>query len=127
MRPMWSVGGCSVRSGWPSSRTPTDATARGGPAWSQVWSDAGNTHMITLGVLVIAPLAVAWTLRWRPAVFLAVLLVGEVTLFVTSSLLVDRDRPYVTLLDGHLPTSSFPSGHVGATVCLYAGLAVLVA
>jgi diacylglycerol kinase family enzyme/membrane-associated phospholipid phosphatase len=117
----WSPAFDEAPSQWIAARRTAELTG-----WSQVWSDAGNTHMITLGVLVIAPLAVAWTLRWRPAVFLVVLLVGEVTLFVTSSLLVGRDRPYVTLLDGHLPTSSFPSGHVGATVCLYAGLAVLV-
>src|ERR1044071_3756487 len=82
--------------------------------------------MITLGGLVVAPLAVARAPRWRPAVFLAVLMVGEVTLFVTSSLLVGRDRPYVPLLDGHLPTSRVPSGHGAATLCLYGGLAVLV-
>jgi YegS/Rv2252/BmrU family lipid kinase len=117
----WTPAFDEAPSQWVAARRTAELTG-----WSQTWSDAGNTHMITLGALVIAPLMLAWTLRWRPAVFLVVLLVGEVTLFVTSSLLVGRDRPYVTLLDGHLPTSSFPSGHVGATVCLYAGLAVLV-
>jgi diacylglycerol kinase family enzyme/membrane-associated phospholipid phosphatase len=117
----WTPAFDEAPSQWIATRRMPDWTR-----WSQFWSDAGNTHMITLGVFVLAPLLVAWTLRWRPAVFLAVLMVGEVTLFVTSSLLVGRDRPYVTLLDGHLPTSSFPSGHVGATVGLYAGLAVLV-
>ena len=117
----WTPPFDEAPSQWIAARRTAELTG-----WSQFWSDAGNTHMITLGVFVLAPLAVAWTLRWRPAVFLAVLMVGEVTLFVTSSMIVGRDRPYVTLLDGHLPTSSFPSGHVAATVCLYAGLAVLV-
>jgi len=95
-------------------------------AWSRFWSDAGNTHAITLALFIVVPLAVAWTRRWRPAVFFVVLLVGEVTIFVSSAALVGRDRPYVTLLDGHLPTSSFPSGHVAATACLYGGLAVFL-
>jgi undecaprenyl-diphosphatase len=29
-------------------------------------------------------------------------------------------------LDGPLPTSAFPSGHVAATICLYTGIALLV-
>jgi diacylglycerol kinase family enzyme/membrane-associated phospholipid phosphatase len=118
---VWTPAFDEAPSQWFAARRTPELTG-----WSQFGSDAGNTHMITLGVFVLAPLVVAWTLRWRPAVFLAVLMVGEVTLFLTTSMLVGRDRPYVTLLDGHLPTSSFPSGHVGATVCLYAGLAVLV-
>jgi diacylglycerol kinase family enzyme/membrane-associated phospholipid phosphatase len=117
----WTPSFDEAPSQWIAGRRTPELTG-----WSQFWSDAGNTHMITLGIFIIAPLALAWTLRWRPVVFLPVLLIGEVTLFVTSSMLVGRDRPYVTLLDGHLPTSSFPSGHVAATVCLYAGLAVLV-
>jgi undecaprenyl-diphosphatase len=32
----------------------------------------------------------------------------------------------VAHLDGKLPTSSFPSGHVAATICLYAAIALFV-
>ncbi len=94
--------------------------------WSFFWSQAGNTHAI-LGVsLIAAPLAVMATRRWRPLVFLAATMIGEITLFLASANTLDRPRPPVTQMDGHLPTSSFPSGHVAATLCLYGAIAVLV-
>jgi membrane-associated phospholipid phosphatase len=39
---------------------------------------------------------------------------------------VGRPRPPVEHLDGQLPTSAFPSGHIAATMCLYGAIAVLV-
>jgi membrane-associated phospholipid phosphatase len=63
--------------------------------------------------------------RWREPLFLAVSLIGEVTIFVSTTLLVDRNRPPVKHLDGAPPTSSFPSGHTAASVALYGGLAVI--
>jgi undecaprenyl-diphosphatase len=94
--------------------------------WSYLWSQAGNTHAILAVGLVAAPIAVLATRRWRPLVFLAVTMVGEVTLFLASAHTLDRPRPHVSQMDGQLPTSSFPSGHVAATVCLYGAIAVLV-
>ena len=96
------------------------------------WTDV--THLATYlaeTITVIALGMVAFVLlrarlkRWREAVFLAVALVGEVTIFVSTTLLVDRDRPPVRHLDSAPPTSSFPSGHTAASVVLYGGLAVL--
>jgi undecaprenyl-diphosphatase len=55
----------------------------------------------------------------------AVAVAGEVTIFVTVTLLVDRGRPPVKHLDAAPPTSSFPSGHTAAAVALYGALAVL--
>ena len=37
--------------------------------------------------------------RWREPLFLAVAVIGEVTIFVSTTLLVDRDRPPVPHLD----------------------------
>ena len=93
---------------------------------SNYLSQAGNTHWILAIGLVIVPLALALIRRWRPAVFVAVVMLGELGLFVTVATIVHRARPLVTHLDGHLPTSSFPSGHTAATMCLYGALAVLV-
>jgi diacylglycerol kinase family enzyme len=76
--------------------------------------------------LIIGPLALAVIRRWRPVVFLVVTMIGEVTLFLTVSAAVGRSRPDVERLESYLPTSSFPSGHTAATVCLYGALAVLV-
>jgi undecaprenyl-diphosphatase len=95
-------------------------------AVSQVLSQAGNTHAILAIGLVIGPLAIGCIHRWRPAVFLAVTMFGELALFLAVAAAVGRDRPYVTQLDGHLATSAFPSGHTAATACLYGALAVIV-
>jgi undecaprenyl-diphosphatase len=51
---------------------------------------------------------------------------GELTLFLASAAIVGRARPDVPHLDGQLPTSSFPSGHVAATICLYVAITVIV-
>src|SRR5207244_13111109 len=51
---------------------------------------------------------------------------GELSLFLATSAIVGRPRPDVPHLEGQLPTSSFPSGHVAATICLYGAIAVLV-
>ncbi len=92
------------------------------------------THLATFlaeTITVIAAGLVAFVLlrlafkRWREPLFLAVAIIGEVTIFVSTTLLVDRDRPPVKHLDSAPPTSSFPSGHTAASVALYGGLAVL--
>ena len=58
---------------------------------------------------------------------IATVLVGEVLIFLASAAVVGRPRPPVPHLDGVLPpTSSFPSGHTAAAVCLYGALAALV-
>jgi membrane-associated phospholipid phosphatase len=92
------------------------------------------THLATFlaeTITVIAAGLVAFVLlrlafeRWREPLFLAVTVIGEVTIFVSTTLLVDRNRPPVKHLDSAPPTSSFPSGHTAASVALYGGLAVL--
>jgi undecaprenyl-diphosphatase len=95
-------------------------------AASNYLSQAGNTHWILAIGLVIVPVALALIGRWRPAVFVAIAMFGELGLFMSVATLVHRARPLVSHLDGHLPTSSFPSGHTAATTCLYGALAILV-
>jgi undecaprenyl-diphosphatase len=93
---------------------------------SYAWSKAGDTHAILFVSLIFCPVMVAVTRRWRPVLFLALVMFGELTLFLAASGAVDRPRPPVEHLDGKLPTSSFPSGHIAATMCLYAAIAILV-
>jgi undecaprenyl-diphosphatase len=69
---------------------------------------------------------VAVTRHWRPAVFLAVVMFGELGAFLTIAAVVKRPRPDVPQLDSRLPTSAFPSGHEAATACLYIAIAILV-
>ncbi|MGE5829146.1 MAG: phosphatase PAP2 family protein [Micromonosporaceae bacterium] len=91
-----------------------------------VGSEAGNTHVILAVGLVGGAIALGQLRRWRPVVFLLVLMMGELGLFLASAGIVGRARPDVPQLDGALPTSAYPSGHVAATICLYTGLALLV-
>ncbi|MEU4675680.1 phosphatase PAP2 family protein [Micromonospora sp. NPDC023737] len=90
------------------------------------WSKFGDTHAILLVSLVFCPLVLAVWRRWRPVLFVALAMFGELSLFLTSAHAVDRPRPPVENLDGPMPTSSFPSGHIAATICLYTAIAVLV-
>ncbi|GAB2661446.1 phosphatase PAP2 family protein [Nocardia goodfellowii] len=92
-----------------------------------VFGELGDTVAIIVGALVVAALALAVFRSWRPVLFLAVALFGEITLFLTTAAIVDRDRPRVAHLNPDLPpTASFPSGHVAASLTLYAGTAALV-
>jgi membrane-associated phospholipid phosphatase len=93
---------------------------------SHFWSQAGNTHAILAVGLIAGPLALMATRRWRPVVYLVVTMFGELALFLATAHVLNRERPPVSQMDGQLPTSSFPSGHVAATVCLYGAIAVLV-
>ena len=68
----------------------------------------------------------AVTRRWRPVIYIAVLMVGELAAFLAASAVVKRPRPNVPHLDHHLPTSAYPSGHTAATTCIYVAVAILV-
>ena len=57
--------------------------------------------------------------------FLVCALVIEVTTFLTTTFLIDRDRPAVPKLDEAPATSSFPSGHLAASLILYIGIALI--
>jgi undecaprenyl-diphosphatase len=88
-------------------------------------TDVADTLTIAaLAVLTVAGAALAWR-RWREPMLVAVGVTGEVLIFVTITLLVDRPRPPVTHLDVAPPTSSFPSGHTAAAVALYGVWALL--
>jgi membrane-associated phospholipid phosphatase len=93
---------------------------------SIVGSEVGNTHAILAIGLAIGAVALAVARRWRPVVFLVTVMFGELTLFLASAGITGRPRPDVENIDGPMPTSSFPSGHVAATICIWAVAAVLV-
>ncbi|WP_051367919.1 phosphatase PAP2 family protein [Hamadaea tsunoensis] len=93
---------------------------------SAVAAGIGSTPVILSVGLAAALLALAVTRGWRAVFFLAVVLAGEITIFLATVTIVHRARPDVERLDGHLPTSSYPSGHLAATLCLYAAIALIV-
>jgi undecaprenyl-diphosphatase len=88
-------------------------------------AELGNTGVV-VGVAVGVAIVLAWLRRWRSILLLAVVLLGELAVFLTTTALIDRSRPPVPHLDAELPpTSSFPSGHTAAAICLYGALAAL--
>ncbi len=94
--------------------------------WSLIASNLGATQDILIVSVAACVVFIAVTRHWRPVIFLAVVMVGELAAFLTVAAIVKRPRPDVVHLDSHLPTSAFPSGHMAATTCLYVGIAILV-
>src|SRR3984957_18546506 len=94
--------------------------------WSLIASNLGATQDILIVSVVTCAVFLAVTRRWRPVIFLAVVIFGELAAFLTVAAVVKRPRPDVSHLDTNLPTSAFPSGHVAATTCLYVAIAILV-
>ena len=90
-----------------------------------LWSHAGNTEII-IGVCVVAVVVLWWrTSRWWFAVIPAIAISLQSAIFVTASTVIGRVRPDVPHLDPAPPTSSYPSGHVGASVALYTCFAIM--
>jgi undecaprenyl-diphosphatase len=97
--------------------------------WNDVTSVA-TAAMNTLPVVIGAFLVVGFlSLRHRfaEAVFLALSLVIEITVFLSVTFVVGRPRPAVPRLNSTPSTSSFPSGHTAAATVLFVGIAVIVA
>ena len=90
-----------------------------------VWSHIGNTEIV-IGVCVIVVAVVWWrTKEWWYAVVPALAIAAQASVFVAATTLTGRDRPTVEHLDPAPPTSSYPSGHVGAATALYVSFALL--
>jgi undecaprenyl-diphosphatase len=86
---------------------------------------AETPTVVGLGLLIVG--LVWWRRRDLYAVgILVVGLILEVSVFVSTTLFVDRARPPVHHLDAAPPTSSFPSGHTAAAIVLYIGLIIVV-
>lgn len=92
-----------------------------------VVAELGNTGVVVGGGVLVALVAYVVTHRVRPPLLIAVTLLGEVLIFLATAAVVGRPRPPVDHLDAQLPpTSSFPSGHTAAALCLYGAVAALV-
>jgi membrane-associated phospholipid phosphatase len=81
-------------------------------------------------IVALTALAAAvfrWTFgRWRESLVVIYAVVGETSIFMATTLLIDRPRPDVPKLDVAPPTSSFPSGHTAAAVCFYGAVAAII-
>lgn len=109
----------SVSTWLAAQRTPT------GNAVTKVMSMIGNTeYVIATGVLVA--LVVLWrTRKWWYAIVPLLAIAVQATVFVIATAVVGRSRPPVERLDPAPPTSSYPSGHVGASTALYVSFALM--
>lgn len=98
------------------------------PTWDSVtavWSHIGNTEII-IGVCLVAVALLWWrTKQWWYAVVPLIAIAVQASVFVAVSAIVGRDRPEVAHLDPAPPTSSYPSGHVGAATALYLTFALM--
>ena len=92
---------------------------------TMVWSRIGNTEII-IGVCVIM-VALVWgrTKEWWYAVVPALAISAQASVFVAATTITGRDRPPVEHLDPAPPTSSYPSGHMGAATALYLTFAMM--
>ncbi|MFD3547214.1 diacylglycerol kinase family protein [Streptomyces sp. NPDC058655] len=87
---------------------------------------ASTEVIIGVTLVCIVALLVLPRVAWRTeALFLGASVAAQSAVFLVVTVFVARPRPGVPQLDGAPPTSSFPSGHVGASVALYGGLAVI--
>src|SRR5215208_2163300 len=90
-----------------------------------LWSDLGSTEVVIGASLIIGALILWRTRDWRLAAVPAIAILVETAIFLSIASLVNRERPPVEKLDVAPPTSSYPSGHVGASTALYLTFAIL--
>ena len=88
-------------------------------------SDLGATLTI-VGIAFVAAVTLAIARLWDAVRFVVISLVVEVSVFLISTVFVNRPRPDVPRLDVSPPTSSYPSGHTAAAIVLYVALALIV-
>ncbi|HEY7177091.1 MAG TPA: phosphatase PAP2 family protein, partial [Micromonosporaceae bacterium] len=74
------------------------------PTWtrlSAIGSTSGATQAILFASLAICVVFLAATRRWRPVVYVATLMVGELGAFLVTAAVVRRARPDVPQMDQH--------------------------
>ena len=94
---------------------------------TDVWSRVGNTEIIIATCVVVTAVLLWRTRDWRFSAVPAIAISMQATIFVIAAHTVGRIRPPVLPEDPSPPTSSYPSGHVGAATALYTSFALLAA
>lgn len=96
-----------------------------GESITKVMSMIGNTEYV-IAVAVLVALLVLWrTRQWWFAVVPLLAISLQATIFVIATAVVGRPCPTVERLDPTPPTSSYPSGHVGASTALYVSFVLM--
>ena len=100
------------------------------PSWDDVthWvSWSANTGTIILAACVVGLVLRLVLRQWVEPLVLWAGVALQSALFLLTTLAVSRPRPDAAHLDPAPPTSSFPSGHTGASMALWLGLALVLA
>lgn len=93
---------------------------------AQLAGSLGDTAALTALTMIAATLALATTRRWRPVLFLVVVMVGQSALFLTTASIINRPGPPMDHRGSVLPPlSSFPAGQPAAVIAGYGGIAML--
>jgi undecaprenyl-diphosphatase len=88
-------------------------------------SDVGDIPAIP-AIVALVVIVAAILRRWRVGAFVVAAILVEAATYRVASLLVHRERPTVPRMD-HLPANqSYPSGHVAASIAVYAAVALLL-
>lgn len=91
---------------------------------STVVSRMGDTEVLIATCLLIAAFIWWRSRQWWFALVPVLALALQALVFITTSALLARPRPEVEHLNHAPPTSSFPSGHTGATAAAYLAFAL---
>lgn len=75
--------------------------------------------------LVVVALLYWRTRDWRWSAVPAIAISLQATIFLFATLAVGRQRPPAIPMDASPPTSSYPSGHTGASTALYVSFLLL--
>lgn len=103
-----------------------DHRSEGLTALALVLDHVGNTPGIVAVLLAAIPVILGTTRRRAPAAVLLAAAAGETGIFLAAQGVVARPRPAVEHLAGEPGTSSFPSGHVAASLVTYGCLALIL-
>ncbi len=90
--------------------------------------DAPPTPSVIIGTAFVVGVVMrlVWK-RWVETLLVWAAVALQSAVFLTTTLLVSRERPDVEKLDPAPPTSSFPSGHTGASTALYLSIGLVLA
>lgn len=92
---------------------------------TQFSTSAMNT-LPAVAIVVVLVALFAWRRRWVEVGVVAIAMILEITVFLSTTFLVGRPRPAVPRLNSTPATSSFPSGHTAAATVLAVALALIV-
>lgn len=92
---------------------------------SAVGSTVGGAPVLPILVGLVA-LAAAFMRKWLIAGFAVFVLAVESATYRVTTIVVPRERPDVNRLEDLEADASYPSGHVAASLAVYAGLMILL-